>query len=143
MGGIAFEVGRRRGRGLVGEGDLPGDDVRRRAEHGVGLRLFPRGVDACGSTCWAISCAALLRHMDARGCVARSDIVVPPALAGGDAWSRGSRTTTSIRSYLVRDMDKLPKRLGEQPEWRHTQDYWREAVDIPAIKLDGEEFAYS
>ena len=40
-------------------------------------------------------------------------------------------------------MDKLPKRLGEQPEWRHTQDYWREAEDIPAINLDGEEFAYS
>lgn len=45
--------------------------------------------------------------------------------------------------YLMRDMDKMPKRLGDRPEWRHTQDYWRESVDIPAIDLDGEEFAYA
>ncbi len=45
-------------------------------------------------------------------------------------------------NYLMRDIDKLPKRLGERPEWRHTQDYWREAEEIPAIDLEGPEFAY-
>jgi cation diffusion facilitator CzcD-associated flavoprotein CzcO len=43
--------------------------------------------------------------------------------------------------YLARAMDLLPKR-GDKPEWQHTQDYWAEKVDIPAIDLDAEEFLY-
>ena len=43
--------------------------------------------------------------------------------------------------YLMRAMDKLPQRL-DKPEWQHTQDYWREKVEIPAIELDGKEFVY-
>jgi cation diffusion facilitator CzcD-associated flavoprotein CzcO len=43
--------------------------------------------------------------------------------------------------YLMRDMDKLPKR-GDKPEWQHTQDYWREKNDIPAIDLDEAAFVY-
>ncbi|WP_298192969.1 NAD(P)/FAD-dependent oxidoreductase [Novosphingobium sp.] len=83
----------------------------------------------------------VLRHMDEKG-ASEVNIVIPPALAGEtlQPWIEDDNFNPS---YLVRDMDKLPKRLGEQPEWRHTQDYWREAVDFPAINLDGEEFAYS
>jgi cation diffusion facilitator CzcD-associated flavoprotein CzcO len=44
--------------------------------------------------------------------------------------------------YLMRSMHLLPKR-GDKPEWQHTQDYWREKDDIPAIDLDGPEFFYS
>ena len=44
--------------------------------------------------------------------------------------------------YLMRAMDKLPKR-GSKPEWQHTQDYWKEKDELPAINLDGPEFAYS
>ncbi len=29
-----------------------------------------------------------------------------------------------------------------KPEWQHTQDYWREKADIPAIDLEAEEFVY-
>ena len=43
--------------------------------------------------------------------------------------------------YLMRDMDKMPK-CGDTPEWRHTQDYWRERTEIPTIDLDGPEFRY-
>jgi cation diffusion facilitator CzcD-associated flavoprotein CzcO len=43
--------------------------------------------------------------------------------------------------YLMRAMDRLPQRL-DKPEWQHTQDYWREKTDIPAIDLDGKEFVY-
>ncbi len=43
--------------------------------------------------------------------------------------------------YLMRAMDLLPRR-GSKPEWQHTQDYWREKDEIPAIDLDGPEFAY-
>jgi cation diffusion facilitator CzcD-associated flavoprotein CzcO len=43
--------------------------------------------------------------------------------------------------YLTRSTDILPKR-GTKPEWRHTQDYWREKDELPAIDLDGPEFLY-
>ena len=43
--------------------------------------------------------------------------------------------------YLIRDMSLLPKR-GDKPEWQHTQDYWREKDDIPAINLNAPEFLY-
>jgi cation diffusion facilitator CzcD-associated flavoprotein CzcO len=43
--------------------------------------------------------------------------------------------------YLMRSMHLLPKR-GDKPEWQHTQDYWREKDDVPAIDLDGPEFVY-
>lgn len=43
--------------------------------------------------------------------------------------------------YLMRNMHLLPKR-GDKREWQHTQDYWREKDEFPAIDLDGKEFAY-
>jgi hypothetical protein len=43
--------------------------------------------------------------------------------------------------YLMRSMDQLPKR-GSKHEWQHTQDYWREKDEIPAIDLDAAEFVY-
>jgi cation diffusion facilitator CzcD-associated flavoprotein CzcO len=44
--------------------------------------------------------------------------------------------------YLVRGAHLLPKRLAKR-EWSHTQDYWREKDEIPAIDLDDPAFAYS
>ncbi|MFN3523169.1 MAG: flavin-containing monooxygenase [Phenylobacterium sp.] len=44
--------------------------------------------------------------------------------------------------YLMRAMHLLPKR-GDKPEWQHTQDYWAEKDELPAIDLDGAEFRYS
>ena len=43
--------------------------------------------------------------------------------------------------YVMRSLHLLPKR-GAKPEWQHTQDYWREKDEIPAIDLDGPEFVY-
>jgi len=43
--------------------------------------------------------------------------------------------------YLMRAMSLLPTR-GDKPEWQHTQDYWREKDDIPAINLNAPEFLY-
>jgi cation diffusion facilitator CzcD-associated flavoprotein CzcO len=43
--------------------------------------------------------------------------------------------------YLQRAMHLLPQR-GNKPEWQHTQDYWAEKKDIPAIDLEAEEFLY-
>ena len=44
--------------------------------------------------------------------------------------------------YLLRGMHLLPKR-GDKPEWQHTQDYWREKDELPAIDLDDRAFVYA
>ena len=43
--------------------------------------------------------------------------------------------------YLMRGMHLLPKR-GDKPEWQHTQDYWTEKDEFPAIDLDDGAFRY-
>ncbi len=44
--------------------------------------------------------------------------------------------------YLMRGMHLLPKR-GDKPEWQHTQDYWNEKDQLPAISLDDDIFVYA
>jgi cation diffusion facilitator CzcD-associated flavoprotein CzcO len=44
--------------------------------------------------------------------------------------------------YLMRSMHLLPKR-GDKPEWQHTQDYWSEKDEFPAIDLGGAAFRYA
>jgi len=43
--------------------------------------------------------------------------------------------------YLMRDMHLLPRR-GDKPEWQHSQDYWMEKDEFPAIDLDDAAFVY-
>jgi cation diffusion facilitator CzcD-associated flavoprotein CzcO len=43
--------------------------------------------------------------------------------------------------YMTRSIHLLPKR-GDKPEWQHTQDYWAEKDQIPAIDLDDAAFVY-
>jgi cation diffusion facilitator CzcD-associated flavoprotein CzcO len=43
--------------------------------------------------------------------------------------------------YMMRSMHLLPKR-GDKPEWQHTQDYWSEKDQFPAIDLEDSAFAY-
>jgi cation diffusion facilitator CzcD-associated flavoprotein CzcO len=43
--------------------------------------------------------------------------------------------------YLMRGMHRLPKR-GDKPEWQHTQDYWSEKDQFPAIDLEDKAFTY-
>ena len=45
-------------------------------------------------------------------------------------------------SYLTRDMHLLPKR-GDKPEWQHSQDYWAEKDQFPAIDLADAAFVYA
>ncbi len=44
--------------------------------------------------------------------------------------------------YLMRDIHLLPKR-GDKREWQHTQDYWQEKDEFPAIDLDDATFQYA
>ncbi len=44
-------------------------------------------------------------------------------------------------NYVTRSLHLLPK-SGDKPEWQHTQDYWRDKDDFPAIDLGGSEFVY-
>ena len=81
----------------------------------------------------------LLNHMDKTG--AKS---VEPALRAEDKdmvlsdWMDGDDFNPN---YLKRAMSLLPRR-GDKKEWSHTQDYWREKDEFPAIDLDGEAFVY-
>ena len=139
MGGIAFEVDGK-----------PVDWSQKATYRGMMFEGVPNMVWVFGyfRAAWTLRVdllgdfvCRLLRHMDGKG-TSEVNIVIPPSLANEQLmpWIEDDNFNPS---YLVRDMDKLPKRLGEQPEWRHTQDYWREAEDIPAIDLEGPEFAYS
>ena len=81
----------------------------------------------------------MLNHMDAEG-----THKVEAALRPEDAdmailpWiDTGNFNPT----YLVRDLDHMPKR-GDKPEWQHNQDYWSERNEIPAIDPTASEFVY-
>ena len=82
----------------------------------------------------------LLRHMKAKGYKS-----VTPTLRPEDKdmpllpWIDPDNFNPN---YLMRGIHLLPKR-GDKPEWQHTQDYWKEREEIPAIDLDGPEFAYA
>jgi cation diffusion facilitator CzcD-associated flavoprotein CzcO len=81
----------------------------------------------------------LLNHMEARG--ARR---VMPALRPEDKdmkllpWIDPENFNPG---YVMRGMHLLPKR-GDKPEWQHTQDYWTEKDEWPAIDLDNGTFVY-
>lgn len=81
----------------------------------------------------------LLKHMDAKGMHR-----VEPAIPAADsamALAPWIDPENFNPGYLMRSMHLLPKR-GAKHEWQHTQDYWREKEEIPAIDLDGAEFRY-
>jgi cation diffusion facilitator CzcD-associated flavoprotein CzcO len=81
----------------------------------------------------------LLNHMGDKG--AR---MVTPALRPEDsdmpllAWIDPENFNPG---YIMRGMHLLPKR-GDKPEWQHTQDYWTEKDEFPAVDLDDGCFAY-
>jgi cation diffusion facilitator CzcD-associated flavoprotein CzcO len=82
----------------------------------------------------------LLRHMDATG--ARK---VEVALRPEDRdmpllpWIDPQNFNPG---YITRAMHLLPKR-GDKREWQHTQDYWAEKDEFPAIDLTDSAFVYS
>ena len=44
--------------------------------------------------------------------------------------------------YVMRGQQLLPRR-GDKREWQHTQDYWTEKDEFPAIDLDDAAFVYA
>ncbi|MBI5260826.1 MAG: NAD(P)/FAD-dependent oxidoreductase [Bradyrhizobium sp.] len=43
--------------------------------------------------------------------------------------------------YMMRSQHMWPRR-GNKPEWQHSQDYWAEKDEIPAINIDDAAFVY-
>lgn len=82
----------------------------------------------------------LLKHMDKKG-VSRVEVAIPDADRDMEIlpWIDPENFNPG---YLMRRMNLLPRR-GSKYEWQHTQDYWREKDEIPAIDLDGVTFRYS
>jgi cation diffusion facilitator CzcD-associated flavoprotein CzcO len=81
----------------------------------------------------------LMKQMDEKG-VQRVEVVVPEADKDMEIlpWIDPENFNPG---YLMRRMHLLPKR-GSKYEWQHTQDYWREKDEIPAIDLSGPQFKY-
>jgi len=81
----------------------------------------------------------LLKYMDAHG-VKRVEAAIPEADRNMQVlpWIDPNNFNPG---YLMRSMQALPKR-GAKHEWQHTQDYWREKEEIPAIDLGAPEFRY-
>jgi len=81
----------------------------------------------------------LLGHMEAKG-VKRVNVALRPEDQDMELlpWIDSENFNPG---YLMRALQLLPQR-GDKREWQHTQDYWAEKDEIPAINLDGEEFIY-
>ncbi|MEI9994034.1 MAG: NAD(P)/FAD-dependent oxidoreductase [Rhizomicrobium sp.] len=81
----------------------------------------------------------LLKHMDEKG-AKRIAVALPPEDKDMKLlpWIDPENFNPG---YLQRGMDLLPKR-GDKPEWQHTQDYWKEKDELPAIDLDDPVFVY-
>lgn len=81
----------------------------------------------------------LLKHMKAKGVQS-----VEPQLRPEDSdmkllpWIDDENFNPG---YLMRGIHLLPKR-GDKVEWAHTQDYWNEKDEFPAIDLDDAAFLY-
>ncbi len=81
----------------------------------------------------------LLRHMQATG--AKSiEVALRPEDQDMEItdWMEDDNFNPN---YLKRAQPLLPKR-GSKRDWQHTQDYWREKDEFPAIDLEGAEFVY-
>jgi len=81
----------------------------------------------------------LLNHMDAKG-ARKVEVALRPEDHNMplESWIDPENFNPN---YLMRSMHLLPKR-GDKPEWQHTQDYWREKDEFPAIDLDDAAFVY-
>lgn len=82
----------------------------------------------------------LLKQMDEAG-VRRVEVAIPDADKDMEIlpWIDPENFNPG---YLMRRMNLLPKR-GSKYEWQHTQDYWREKDELPAIDLTSAEFRYA
>ncbi|MGI9520104.1 MAG: flavin-containing monooxygenase, partial [Hyphomicrobiaceae bacterium] len=81
----------------------------------------------------------LLKHMDTTG-ARRVSVALRPEDKGMPIldWIDPEDFNPN---YLMRCIHLLPRR-GSKREWQHTQDYWREKDEFPAIDLGGPEFVY-
>ena len=81
----------------------------------------------------------LLDHMAAKGVTS-----VAPALRPEDhnmPLSSWIDTDDFNANYILRGQHKLPRR-GDKREWQHSQDYWREKDEFPALDLDDSALKY-
>jgi cation diffusion facilitator CzcD-associated flavoprotein CzcO len=81
----------------------------------------------------------LLNHMEEKG-VRQVEVALRP---GEHNMQRGSWIDPENfnAGYVMRGQHLLPQ-SGDKAEWQHTQDYWSEKDEFPAIDLDDEVFRY-
>ncbi len=82
----------------------------------------------------------LLKHMDEKG-AAQVNVALRPQDHNMEIlpWIDAENFNPG---YLARSIDKMPKR-GGNPEWAHSQNYWKEKDELPLIDLDAPELRYA
>jgi monooxygenase len=137
MGDIALHR-RRPAAGLCADRGLARRDVHRRAEHGLGVRLLPRQLDAACRPAVDFVCR-LLQHMDDRGAT-----VVTPSLRPMDqgmALKPWVEPENFNPGYMQRGIHLLP-RQGSQGPWLHRQDYAVDKDELPQADLEDGSLVY-
>jgi cation diffusion facilitator CzcD-associated flavoprotein CzcO len=81
----------------------------------------------------------LLNHMQAKG--VRYVVPTPRPEDAGMTLLPWIDPENFNPGYIMRGVHLLPKR-GDKVEWQHTQDYWTEKDEFPAIDLNDGVFAY-
>ena len=116
-----------------------GIDVRRRAQHGVGVRLFPLELDAAGRPGRRFRLPASQPHEGQRA--KQGGPEPPPRRQGHASWLHGSIPRTSIPAMSCAACHLLPKR-GNKPEWRHSHDYEADRSALAQADLDDAALVY-
>jgi len=82
----------------------------------------------------------LLKHMDATG-AKQVDVALRPQDHNMEIlpWIDEDNFNPG---YLARAIGQMPKR-GGNPEWAHTQNYWKEKDELPLVDLGAPEFRYA
>ena len=81
----------------------------------------------------------LLAHMEARQAGSVTPLIPTEEAEAALPWIDPEDFNPG---YLMRDLHLLPKR-GPSREWQHTQQYWLEKDEFPAIDLDDAAFVYA
>lgn len=81
----------------------------------------------------------LLKHMDDKQ-VKQVTPTLTPEERGMELLPWGDESEFNP-GYWMRSRHLFPKR-GNSGDWKHTQDYWQERVEMPAIDLDNPNFIY-
>ena len=120
-------------------GQLPGDDVHRRTQHGLASIGYFRYSWTLRAELVGQFVCNLLDHLRAHQA---SSVTVTTGPEDTDMPLHPWVDTDDMNAgYLLRGLDRLPRR-GGKPEWQHSQDYLYEREVLPSVDFSDPRFSY-